>query len=120
MRYHKSIGFPATLIIPDKEVYLGYTKHAKKRKKRPGQFEIKKVPSRIKINKKNIIEITTDNDVNSEIVLIKHPYTKHKNMIMVLQLTSKKNATVITFWINRKKDKHSSLNTNLYNKPNKQ
>lgn len=118
MRYHKSLGFPTTLIIPDMMVNLGYTHHAKDRRKREGQYKVSLLPPQIKVCKDNIIEIHTNDNINIDKALIKYPYTNTKNLILVLKLfPNKKHATVITFWINRKTDNHDTVKTTLYDIP---
>lgn len=118
MRYHIDVGFPSTLNFPNETFNLGYTTHAKIRRKRKGQYPVRILPNKLKISKKTIVEIHTEDNEIIDKAVVKVPYTKTKNIIMVLKLShKKKNATVITFWVNNKKDKHHSLKKELYNIP---
>ena len=120
MRYHKKIGFPSTLQFPNDMFNLGYTKHARERRRRKGQYTVSLLPTIVRVCKKTIVEVHTTDDVNIDIAVVKTSYTEKKNIIMVLKLyLKKKNATVITFYVNNKKDKHHTLKEFLYDIPKK-
>lgn len=107
MLYHRKIGFPDTLKIPSVTLQLGYTTHARQRKDK--DYNLLVVPTIVKIVPKNVIEIDTEDDININKMLIRIQYTKSQDMILVLNPNFKKRtASVITLWVNDKRDHHSN------------
>lgn len=116
MTYHKDMGFPETLIIPEILVNLQYTGHAIERQQnRIGG--LKAIPSIARITKENVFEVSTENDIDCKKVLIRIPYDRKRDIVLVLELLSQEKAKVITFWLNNKKDQHKNFNKEKYNIP---
>lgn len=113
MRYHKDIGFPESLRIPEGIVSLWYGVHAKERfeGKYKGQLIL---PSFIKLSTKNIFEVETDDGRICEKVAARISYDNKRDICVVLNPSTGK---VVTLWINYKKDKHELVNTHKYNTP---
>lgn len=108
MVYHKNIGFPKTLVIPDVILSLTYTKHAKERKDE--SYNLMVVPSVVRLQPSNVIEVHTEDNINIKKTLIRIKYTQTQDMILVLEpLFDQQAAKVITLWVNNKKDHHKSL-----------
>lgn len=117
--YHCSIGWPNSIIIPDRTFKLKYSKHSKERASERGK--VRDLPTHIKLTKSNIIEIHTDNNKYIRKVVVKEAYNKKKNMILVLKLKYKsKRAIVMTVYYNDRNDSYKRLNKRKYNKPNDQ
>lgn len=118
MNYHKDIGFPATLVFPDQLVNLTYTKHALDRRQRDeAKLKLKVLPSIVRLNKKNIFEVHTDDNLVCTKVLVRIEYDYSRDITLVLELLPEDKARVITFWLNLKKDKHENFNKERYDIP---
>lgn len=116
--YHKDIGFPESLIIPkDIILKLRYTNHAKERMERDN-YKLIVIPSVVKLTTDNVIEAYTEDNINLKKILIRVSYDRNRDIVLVLQPEFKKSgAKVITFWLNNKKDNHSSTDKTKYTKP---
>jgi len=114
--YHTAIGWPDTIIIPERTFKLKYSKHSEVRAIERGK--VRDLPTEIKLTKNNIIEIHTDNNKYIRKVVIKEKYNKKKNLILVLKLKYKtKRAIVMTVYYNDRNDSYQKLNKRKYNKP---
>lgn len=116
--YHRDIGFPASLLIPqDIVLNMGLTNHAKERLTRD-DYKILVMPTVIKLTCNNIVEMYTEDDINVLKLLIRVPYDYTRDIVLVIQPNFKTSrAKVITFWLNHKKDQHPSLDMTKYAKP---
>lgn len=113
--YHKNIGFPETLAIPDVFVNLRYTRHALQRQHE--DYKLKVAPKVVKIYSGNIVEAATEDGVTLKKVLIRTNYNKTHDMILVIEPDFTRNlGRVITLWINHKKDQHQTC-TKQYDTP---
>lgn len=116
-RYHKKIGFPKSIFIPDEiSVSLKLSKHAKhKAKQKHLTFT-----GRGTIEKIDIIEISSlDNKtINKIVVRIPANWKKNKDLIFVVELLPHTfKGKLITFWLNDKKDRHKTLDKSKYDRP---
>jgi hypothetical protein len=113
--YHKSIGFPAFVRLPE-EVYLRltYSRHAKHKRKALNltlpHNEIVMFPF------DSIIEMYITKKRRIKKILVRRPYDSKKDIIFVLELKHF-DAKVVTFWFNNKRDNHSTLDKTKYAKP---
>lgn len=114
MRYHKYVGFPNSIIFPEKIIHLTYfTDHAKEK-----IGTIKKFPTAIMVSLDTVIEIETKDDVTIKKAVIRQPYTSKKDIIIALKIRKdRKQATVISFWLNNDDDQHETLNKSKYDIP---
>lgn len=120
MNYHKDLGFPDTLTIPNVILHLQYTLHAQDRKTREGKYnELKVLPTIIRTNPSNIFEIETEDNVYCKKILIRIGYDYKRDITLVLEPLSSTKAKVITFWLNNKGDKHKNFNKDKYTIPDK-
>lgn len=128
--YHKDLGFPNTLHIPDFQVHLEYSHHAQERTKRKKLnqdgsesdtmlYDLNLLPKMVRISKENIFEIETKNNKRCKKVLIRIKYDNKRDMILVLQILHKKLAKVVTLWLNARKDNHKTINMEKYTIPQK-
>ena len=118
--YHKSIGFPSSLILPTNFTFnLVYSNHAlKKIFLQYFIYGATIVPITIIVKKKNIIEVHTTKKSKIKKIVIRTSYDKKKDIIFVLELKyHSSEAKVITLWLNNKKDKHYTLDKTKYDKP---
>lgn len=112
--YHRNLGFPDTLKIPNSLFNLEYTNHAQER---TILYNLKLLPKIVRINKDNVYEIETRNNKRCRKVLIRIKYDNEKDMVLVLQILRKKLARVVTLWINDNKDDHKTINIEKYTIP---
>jgi hypothetical protein len=111
--YHREIGFPDTLRIPEGRVDLWYSVHARERIE--GKYKgFLILPSFVIINKNNVIEVGTDNNITCNKVLVRTSYDNKKDICVVC---NPYNGKVITLWTNYKNDKHETLDKSKYDIP---
>lgn len=115
--YHKTLGFPEKLVVPDIIVKLQYTIHAEERKKREGKYDLKVLPSVVKVNSSNVFEIHTEDDIICKKVAIRIHYDHRRDIILILELINENKAKVVTFWLNSKKDNHKNFKKEKYTIP---
>jgi hypothetical protein len=113
MLYHKDIGFPTSLDIPEGMVSLWYSAHAKDRivGKYKGQLIL---PTFIKITKNNTVEVSSEDNITVNKVMVRTTYNEKKDICVVLIPQTGK---VVTLWMNYKNDKHDTLDKSKYDKP---
>src|SRR5678809_582863 len=94
--YHKTIGFPKSLVIPEAEtLQLVYTKHARERQKE--SYKLLVVPEVVVLKPSNVYEVCTEDDINISRALLRIPYSKTQDMILVIQpIFAKRKAKVVT------------------------
>lgn len=116
--YHRDIGFPESLVVPyDITMNLGLTNHARDRLTRD-DYKILVMPTVVKLTKGNIVEMYTYDNKNVFKILMRVPYDYLRDIILVIQPDFQKGkATLITFWLNHKKDQHPGLDMSKYTKP---
>jgi hypothetical protein len=113
MLYHREVGFPSSLKLPQGRKNLWYSAHARERIE--GKYRgFLILPSFIIINKNNIIEVGTENNVICNKVLVRTSYDDRKDICVVFNPNTGK---VITLWTNYKNDKHETLDKTKYNVP---
>lgn len=116
MTYHKVLGFPEDLEIPEIFVSLKYTRHANLRIQQRVKGKIKRF-RRIKIKLNKIIEVEVGKNDKIKFIVLRTQYDKKIDITLVLQPSFKKSAAlVITAWFNHKKDNHKTLNKSKYKK----
>lgn len=116
MLYHKEIGFPKTLFIPQMCLKLEYTKHATERTAKTS-IPITKPESAL-ILMKDIVEVETKDDINVTKIVLRTKYNNIYDLVLVLQPNySTGYARVITLWLNDFRDTHKTLNKSLYDTP---
>ena len=116
MLYHKEIGFPNTLVIPEMCLKLEYTKHALERTTKTSVPITK--PSSALILIKDIVEVETKDDKTPIKIVLRTKYNNIYDLVLVLQPNySTGYARVITLWLNDFRDTHKTLNKNLYDTP---
>ena len=116
-KYHVSIGFPSTIAIPETKVKLFYTPHALSRRKREGEKFLKTIPRYIKINNDIIQEIHSIDDIHCKKIVVRLDYDDNRDIVLVLEPQSKNWSNVVTLWLNKKKDRHKTLNKTNYDIP---
>jgi len=117
--YHKELGFPNTLVVPNILVNLQYTTHALERREREGKHdELKVLPTIVRVTPENVFEVNTFDNIHCKKVSVRINYDFKRDIILVLELLSESKAKVITFWLNSKKDLHKNFNKDKYTIPN--
>lgn len=114
MTFHKTLGFPKGLIVPNISLELKYTKHSLvKQKELKIMYEFKS----IRPLRENLIEVDYENKTITHMV-IRMSYNEQKDIIIVLDPNWKtKTAKVITVWLNNKHDLHLTLKKDQYESP---
>jgi len=115
--YHKTVGFPKDIVIPDRIFDLGYTTHARGRaRQRVNGLMV--LPTFVRITKENLIEIHTDDNKFIKKAVVKLNYDKKRDIVLVMEIQySKKKAVVITLYYNNKNHSFDTLDKTKYNKP---
>ncbi len=115
--YHRTVGFPKDIIIPNRIFHLGYTTHAKDRaKERVNGLML--LPSLVRLTPENLIEIHTDDNKYIKKAVVKLSYDKKRDIILVLEIKYQlKKAVVITLYYNYKKHSFDTLDKTKYTKP---
>lgn len=115
MVYHKKIGFPKTMKLPNGDLLnLKYSKHAIERKE---EYGLEEVPKFVHLKPNYIIEIASRDNIHIRTCLIRLQYNKSKDILLAIRPYFKKQkAKVITLWTNHKKDHHLK-NKKQYDKP---
>jgi hypothetical protein len=118
MIYHRSIGFPDSLIIPRKKLELKYSYHALARVKQ--RTKKKKLPLKsIMLTFKKLVEVwTTANNKNIQLCTFKTSFKDKNDVIFVIKPNFKKStAKVITIWLDRSDQDYRNINKSKYDTP---
>lgn len=115
MKYHRAIGFPKSLILPEGKFWLVWSDHAYL--KFQSLFDSLSVPKYETVNADTIIEIHTKNDVDCENFVTRTVFTETEDVITCFKLIGKKRLLVISFWMNNKDDNHETLDKSKYDLP---
>jgi len=115
--YHKTIGFPETIVVPDNIFNLGYTTHAKERaKQRVNGLML--VPTFVRMTDANLIEVHTDDNKVIKKAVVKLHYDKKRDIILVMEIQyERRKAVVITLYYNKKNHSFDTLDKTKYNVP---
>lgn len=115
--YHKTVGFPKDIVIPNRIFNLGYTTHAQNRaKERVNGLML--LPTFVRMTPENLIEIHTDDNKYIKKAVVKLHYDKKRDIILVMEIQyEKKKAVVITLYYNKKNHSFDTLDKTKYNKP---
>lgn len=113
LRFHRNIGFPKRLLLPEDEYPVYKTEHSKNRSEnnKHGQFE---VPDTVHVTKQNIVEVKVK-DKSLWRILVRKEYNEQYDVCYVIQFPDYE---LITAWRNEKDDTHETLNKDDYNHPN--
>lgn len=117
-RYHFTIGFPKTLIIPDRLFKLAYSKHALARaKERMPNITI--LPTVVRLTASNLMEVRTDSEGKFiQTAIVKLHWDKKKYLVLVLDVQFHKyKAVVITTYFDYKTNPFDTLDKSNYNVP---
>jgi hypothetical protein len=120
MFYHKKIGFPQDVEVPDVEYRLHYTRHALMRSRQRLRYVGRKeVPKILVIKKNKIVELEMKKDSNKIVgCTIRLMHDKKVDIVLILKFNHKKKlAKVVTVWFNERKDNHRKVDVTKYNTP---
>lgn len=118
--YHRDIGLPSNITVPQREVTCEYTGHAERERYKDRYSFIPKL-EKVNLRDCEVIEVTVaENRVSKVLVRVPHPTSSRDDIVMVLRPGAKKDQpwTVVTNWVNRRSDKHRSLDRSKYADPN--
>ena len=111
MLYHKQLGFPKTLELPEKEILVPqYSLHAK-RSANDDRYGFIKLPEVLKIEKHNIIEVETEDNITPTKIMLRVQYTNTLDLCLVYNV---QDTLVRTVWLNKSTDRHASLDKSKY------
>lgn len=111
--YHFEIGFPQHVRLPLGGVVLQYSSHAQQAAKNDRYGKIVRLPSVLNYQDAKIIEIEADGKKVTK-VLVRTPYNASFDISLAINPV---NGFVKTVWLNKKEDKHYTLNRELYSIP---
>lgn len=112
--YHKEVFLPGELIERVSGKYnLRFGKHAKEACQ-TDRYGFIYPPLKVFVNKDNILEIQTTNNIIDKIV-IREPYQSSLDLTLVF-IPEFGAGFVKTLWLNDKNDKHQSLDASPYQK----
>lgn len=114
--YHRSIGFPKNIVIPNRMFHLEYTTHAKQRAaERISGLMV--LPTVVRLTDSNLIEIHSDDNRFIKKAIVRINYNKYKDLILVLDIHFELfKAAVITLYYNNRNQSFESLDKTRYNK----
>lgn len=115
--YHKTVGFPKDIVVPDRIFHLGYTNHARERARdRVKGFMV--LPSIVRLTQENLIEIHTDDNKFIKKAVVKLHYDKKRDIVLVMEIRyPEKKAVVITLYYNKKNHSFETLDKTKFTKP---
>ena len=113
--YHKSIGFPEGLNLPEVlALEVSYTRHGLLRAK---QYKVNR-PKKLFFFKSSLLEVHVTKRGNISKLIFRTSYSKKKDIVYVIGFVlCGFKAKVVTLWLNDKKDKHFTLKKDKYSKP---
>lgn len=125
--FHKDVGIPDEVIIPDGRIYLEPSNHAEKEAKNDKYLKDEedklKMPDSVKISEEDVFEVKIDENKIIKKIGFRTSYDSDRDLVIVATPTStdmfnpRKPWTVKTVWVNMKDDKHSTLNESEYDSP---
>jgi hypothetical protein len=123
-KFHKEVGYPEKVIIPEGTIYLEETSHARKEAKNDRYLnddeDKLEIPDSIEVSNNNIFEIETDEQAITQKIACRVDYDSDRDLVLALQrpngnMYSPTNKwKVKTVWINMKNDKHETLDSSNY------
>lgn len=115
--YHKTVGFPKSIVIPDRIFHLGYTNHAKERA-RDRVKGVMVLPSIVRLTRENLIEIHTDDNKFIKKAVVKLCYDKKRDIVLAMEIRyQEKKAVVITLYYNKKNHSFETLDKTKFTIP---
>lgn len=114
--YHKDIGFPTNMRRPRTAFLLDYTHHARQEaaRDRYGHIELPRALD-CRRSENELIECDVD-DATGDIIkaVWRMPFNDELDIVLVVLMRRK---LVKTVWLNRKDDKHNTLDRSRYAVP---
>lgn len=113
LKFHRSIGFPDSLLLPEGEYPITKTSHAKERSNvnEYGSFAL---PDTIEFSRRDIVEVKV-RDKQVWRILIRQSYNSEFDVCYVLEFPD---YTLVTSWRNHKHDTRETVDKRDYNHPN--
>lgn len=112
MKFHRQIGFPTALSLPEGRTKINPSDHSKNRSEnhKHGEFDI---PDEVFVHEKDIVEVKT---ANKELYryLIRTSYNETFDLCIVLEPAQNE---VVTAWRNKVSDTHDTLDKSQYDHP---
>lgn len=116
-RYHRQVGFPATVAVPQGALELRPTRHAVDELLTDRYGTVgDEVPEFLNLSADMVFEMTVRRGrVDSYVV--RFEWDEERDMVLVLVPVGRSEALVKTMWFNRRDDQHRSLDVSRYDKP---
>lgn len=117
--YHRDIGIPSNITVPQREVACDYTGHADRARYNDRYGTIPKL-EKLDLRECDVVEVSVaEGRVSKLVVRTPHPTDARNDIVMVLRPgESKKHPwAVVTNWINSRNDTHRSLDRTKYADP---
>lgn len=117
--YHRDIGIPSNVTVPQRVVKCEYIGHADRERYAEKYGHIPRLDE-VDLAAADVVEVAvSEGRVSKLLVRVPHPTSERDDIVMVLRPgeTKKHPWTVVTNWVNRKNDKHSTLDRSKYADP---
>lgn len=117
--YHRDIGIPSNVTVPQRVVKCEYGGHADQERFEEKYGQIPRLDS-VDLASADVVEVAVaEGRVSKLLVRVPHPTSAQDDIVMVLRPGETKRSpwTVVTNWVNRKNDKHSTLDRSKYADP---
>lgn len=117
--FHKDKYIPPEAIrsVVGRTFSLRYTAHAQQAAQtdKYGKIELSKIPSAVRVEQKDIIELETDDATGRVVkIVLRRPYDTTRDVAIVFIPTPEGQGVVKTIWFNMKSDVHRTLKFQRY------
>lgn len=116
MLFHKEIGFPSWLSLPKGVFSVFYSDHARNAMKDDRNGKIRP-ETQVNIDPYRIFEVETDHNNNVVKFLYRTRHDSKNDVIYAFCPFTQQAFTVKTVWLNRRNDKHATLDSSKYDLP---
>jgi hypothetical protein len=117
--YHRDIGIPSNVTVPQREIFCEYTGHADRERENDRYNYIPKL-DKVDLRECQVIEVSVSGGrVSKLLVRVPHPSSNQDDIVMVMRPGEHKKQpwTIVTNWVNRRSDKHRTLDRSKYADP---
>lgn len=117
--YHRDIGIPSNVTVPQRVVKCEYIGHADRERFDEKYGHIPRLDD-VDLSTADVVEVAvSEGRVSKLLVRVPHPTSRQDDIVMALRpgATKKHPWTVVTNWVNRKNDKHGTLDRSKYADP---
>lgn len=114
--YHRDIGIPTNVTVPQRTVSCEYSGHADRERFDDRYGTIPRLDD-VDLTTADVVEVsTTDNKLSKLLVRVPHPEDNTLDVVMAIRPgeTKKHPWLVVTSWLNKRNDTHQTLDRSKY------